>query len=174
MQPSRFAPVRLAASMRRTPGGVPRDRIARSGPPSPSCAIRRACCTIAAMPATPPVPLFGRDEECERLSAILARDGVALITGEAGIGKTALALAAARASGRRLVHGGGFATLAGIPYLPLQVALGRPVTGDEVGVARQVEAAVRDASPAGRRRAVGRSRRPAPSSRCSRAAWPWS
>jgi DNA-binding CsgD family transcriptional regulator len=91
-----------------------------------------------------PVALVGRDLERGAIVNALAADRVVLVTGEAGIGKTTLVRAAVATAGRPLVHGAGFATLAAMPYLALRLALGSPVAGSPVAVARRVEAAVGD------------------------------
>jgi DNA-binding CsgD family transcriptional regulator len=91
-----------------------------------------------------PMPILGRDVECARLVDALAADGTVLVTGEAGIGKTTLVRVAVAVAGRSLVGGAGFATLASMPYLALRLALGSPVSGSPVEVARRVEGAVGD------------------------------
>jgi DNA-binding CsgD family transcriptional regulator len=88
------------------------------------------------------VTLIGRDRELATLDACLARDALVVVAGEAGIGKTTLVRAAAEAAERRLVEGGAFATLAWMPYLALERACGRQLSGDADWVADTVEAAV--------------------------------
>lgn len=88
----------------------------------------------------PPVAaLVGRDAELARLGALLAGDESIAVTGEAGVGKTSLVHAAVGMAGRELLEGGGFATLAWMPYLALARALGRPIVGDAVEAAALVE-----------------------------------
>jgi predicted ATPase/class 3 adenylate cyclase len=64
----------------------------------------------------PAMPLVGRDEDLERLHAILARPEVRLITltGPGGVGKTRLALAAAAALDHSFPHGVFFVALAAV------------------------------------------------------------
>jgi DNA-binding CsgD family transcriptional regulator len=88
------------------------------------------------------LPLLGREQELAGLVAAIAADRSIVLVGEAGIGKTALARAAAAASGRPLHEGGAFATLSWRPYFPLERALGRGLSGDPARVAEEVEAAV--------------------------------
>src|SRR5215211_7427413 len=86
--------------------------------------------------------LAGRDQDVARLAAGLAQPGMSVICGPAGIGKTALALAAVSASGRRAVVGGGLRTVAHLPGLALSRALAArlpahdPVLAAEVARAR--------------------------------------
>lgn len=82
---------------------------------------------------------MGRDTELGLLVARVADDLPTVVSGEAGVGKTALLTAAARAAGRRLCHGGALSTLSWIEHLPLERALGRPVEGaDAAAVAMDV------------------------------------
>src|SRR5205085_654315 len=64
----------------------------------------------------PPTPLVGRDAELDELGAALSRDDVRLVTltGPGGIGKTRLALEAARRHGEKFADGSVFASLAAI------------------------------------------------------------
>jgi len=89
--------------------------------------------------------LFGREIELAAL-ADLVREGVPVaLVGEAGVGKTALLQEAARSAGRRVLAGGGLATLSWQPYLALSRATGRVFAGgDATAVAGDVERAVGD------------------------------
>lgn len=84
-------------------------------------------------------PLIGRDAELDRLVRAIRADRAIALVGEAGIGKTTLARAAASAAGRVLHEGGGFATLAWMPYLAIRRAAGVPVAGDPEVVAARLE-----------------------------------
>ena len=75
---------------------------------------------------------------------MLAEGRRPLLYGEAGVGKTAVARAAAAASGRELFEAGSLATLTWLPYLPFRRLLGREPKGDSAHVAAEVEAAVGD------------------------------
>src|SRR6188472_738847 len=87
--------------------------------------------------------LVGRKQELRQVSASLAARGSTVLVGEAGVGKTSLARAAAADSGLEFVEAGSFATLSWLAYLPFRRALGRdPVGGDPAYVAREVEDAV--------------------------------
>ena len=80
-----------------------------------------------------------------RLSGALADDLTVVVTGEAGVGKTALLRAVAAESGRPVFEGGALSTLSWMSHLALDRALGRPVlVGDAPAVAADVEAAVGD------------------------------
>jgi DNA-binding CsgD family transcriptional regulator/tetratricopeptide (TPR) repeat protein len=86
-----------------------------------------------------PGDLLGRGPDLARLVELLATDTPILIVGEAGVGKTSLARAGLRASGRRSFEGGGFASLAWAPFLALERALGRNLAGaDATFAAREV------------------------------------
>jgi DNA-binding CsgD family transcriptional regulator len=86
---------------------------------------------------------IGRDLELDLLAARLDAPAATAVLGEAGAGKTALLRAAAAATGRPVLVGGGFATLSWLDYLPLRPVLGwPPPAGDEAKVAAAVEAAV--------------------------------
>jgi predicted ATPase/DNA-binding SARP family transcriptional activator len=65
---------------------------------------------------TPPTPLVGREAELDELGALLRRDDVRLVTltGPGGIGKTRLALEAARRHGDSFAEGAVFVSLAAI------------------------------------------------------------
>ncbi len=86
--------------------------------------------------------LIGRDEELRRLGEVLGRDGALLVVGEPGIGKTALLRAAMASGDRRAWTGGGFDTLAWMPYLALTLATGARLDGDAAWVADTVERVV--------------------------------
>ena len=86
--------------------------------------------------------LIGREEELDRIVRAIPSDQSVVVVGEAGIGKTTLVRAAGWAAGRAIHEGGGFATLAGLPYLATRRAIGRPVTGDPASVATQTKRAV--------------------------------
>jgi DNA-binding CsgD family transcriptional regulator len=87
-------------------------------------------------------PIVGRADELAAVAAAIHGDRSIVLLGEAGIGKTAVARAAAAASGRTLRDGGAFATLAWVPYLALERAVGQPLAGDPAAVAGQVEAVI--------------------------------
>ena len=90
--------------------------------------------------------LVGRGLELELLSRRLVEaHPLVVVTGEPGIGKTAVVRAALDASGRRSFEGGAFATLSWMPLLPLTRAVGRDVAGgDAAYAAAHVETAVGD------------------------------
>ena len=90
-------------------------------------------------PAPGDGPLVGRDAELDQLVRSIRADRAIAVVGEAGIGKTTLVRAAASTAGRVLYEGGGFATLAWMPYLAIRRAAGVPVTGDPEVVAARVE-----------------------------------
>lgn len=83
--------------------------------------------------------LVGREAELGRLVESIRADRAVAVVGEAGIGKTTLVRAAASTAGRVLYEGGGFATLAWMPYLAIHRAAGVPVAGDPEVVATRVE-----------------------------------
>lgn len=83
--------------------------------------------------------LIGRGADLDRLVASIRVDRAIAVVGEAGIGKTTLVRAAVSAAGRVLYEGGGFATLAWMPYLAIRRAAGVPVAGDPEVVATRVE-----------------------------------
>ncbi len=64
----------------------------------------------------PATPLVGREEDLERLRAVIAGPGVRLVTltGPGGVGKTRLSLAAAAALGNAFPHGVYFVALAAV------------------------------------------------------------
>ena len=83
--------------------------------------------------------LIGRAGELGVLVRALEGDAPVVVIGEAGIGKTALVREAAAATARPIHEGGAFATLAWMPYLALERALGGPLSGDPDWVADAVE-----------------------------------
>lgn len=86
-----------------------------------------------------PSDLLGRDRERDRLVAAIEADRSVAVVGEAGIGKTSLVRAAVAATDRRLLEGGGFATLRHSPALALRRALDVPILGDDAAIAASVE-----------------------------------
>ena len=64
----------------------------------------------------PATPLVGRDDDMERLLAVISRPGVRLVTltGPGGVGKTRLSLAAAAALDHAFPHGVFFVALAAV------------------------------------------------------------
>jgi DNA-binding CsgD family transcriptional regulator/tetratricopeptide (TPR) repeat protein len=86
--------------------------------------------------------LYGRDDEVARIRRHVERRVPVVVSGEAGIGKTALIRVAV---GEQRLEGGGFATLSWLDYFPLTRALGRPLpAGDAAFVAATVAAEVGD------------------------------
>ena len=83
--------------------------------------------------------LVGREREVAQLLGLLEERQAALLVGEAGVGKTSLLRAAVAESGHTLFEGGGLATLAWMPLLPLTRAVGELPEGDAGWVAREVE-----------------------------------
>ncbi|HEX4897037.1 MAG TPA: AAA family ATPase [Candidatus Limnocylindrales bacterium] len=83
--------------------------------------------------------LLGREAELAALATALDADLSVAVLGEAGVGKTSLVRAGTRLSGRELLEGGGFATLAWRPYLALERAIEAPVLGDAAQAAMLVE-----------------------------------
>ena len=83
--------------------------------------------------------LLGREAELSALESALGADRSVAVLGEAGVGKTSLVRAGIARSGRELVEGGGFATLAWRPFLALRRALEIPFRGDAAEVATLVE-----------------------------------
>jgi hypothetical protein len=83
--------------------------------------------------------LIGREEERDRLVAAIEADRSVAIIGEAGIGKTSLVRAAVAGTDRRVLEGGGFATLRHSPLLALRRALDVPLVGDEGAIAATIE-----------------------------------
>lgn len=86
--------------------------------------------------------VIGRDAELARARAVIDGDRALLVTGEPGIGKTTLIRAALATGGRRVLEGGGYATLMWRPYFPLSRALRTEVSGDADWVADLVERVV--------------------------------
>ena len=90
------------------------------------------------------MPLLGRSHERQALRDLIER-GSALLGGEAGIGKTTLAMEVVAATGRRAFVGGGLATLAYQAYLALERATGSYFNGgDAAWVAENVTPIVGD------------------------------
>jgi DNA-binding CsgD family transcriptional regulator len=88
--------------------------------------------------------LFGRERELVEVGEALEERIPILLTGEAGIGKSALMRAAAGQRKEGMLVGGGLATLAWMSYLPVTRALRRePPAGDHATVAAVVRNAVR-------------------------------
>jgi DNA-binding CsgD family transcriptional regulator len=83
--------------------------------------------------------LVGRDEELGRLISAITSDRPTVVVGEAGMGKSTLVRAAIAAAGLPIHEGGGFATLASMPYLALRRATGIELAGDPARVAAIVE-----------------------------------
>jgi DNA-binding CsgD family transcriptional regulator/tetratricopeptide (TPR) repeat protein len=85
------------------------------------------------------VGLVGRAGPLAALVEAISTDRPAVVVGEAGIGKTTLVRAAASAASHALHEGGGFATLARVPYLALRRATDGSLRGDPSAVAAVVE-----------------------------------
>ena len=84
--------------------------------------------------------LVGREEELALVQELLTQNRPVVVVGEAGAGKTTLLRAAAADSGRRVLEGGGLATLSWVPYLPIVRALGAELpAGDPAYVAGEIE-----------------------------------
>jgi DNA-binding CsgD family transcriptional regulator len=87
--------------------------------------------------------LAGREAELASVAELLSDLQPVLVTGEAGVGKTALLLSAAERLALPAFHGGALSTLAWMDYLPFARALGRdPVGTDPEAVASDVQRAV--------------------------------
>jgi DNA-binding CsgD family transcriptional regulator len=86
--------------------------------------------------------ILGREVELVWLARSLGGDSPIAVVGEAGIGKTSLIRTAAEQAELHLLEGGGFATLAKVPYLSLQRAVGEPLAGDAATVATLIEGRV--------------------------------
>ncbi len=86
--------------------------------------------------------LVGRETELADLAEVIREDRSVALVGEAGVGKTALARAAAADARRGIREGGSYATLSWRPYLPLELAVGAVLAGDPSSVASVVEAVV--------------------------------
>ncbi|HVX44170.1 MAG TPA: hypothetical protein VHC49_09795, partial [Mycobacteriales bacterium] len=63
--------------------------------------------------------IVGRDADLAAIATRLAAPGLIVLTGPPGIGRTALALAAAERTGRPIAAGGGLSLLRDTAYLPL-------------------------------------------------------
>ena len=97
------------------------------------------------VPTAPLPPLLGRDFEVQRLVELLESDTPVVVVGEAGVGKTSLVRAAIGATGRRAFEGGGFGTLAWVPFLAVERAIGRQVSdADPAFAARELIRTVGD------------------------------
>ena len=83
--------------------------------------------------------LIGREDELGAIVRALEGDTPVVVVGEAGIGKTTLVREAIAATRRPVHEGGAFATLAWMPYLALERAMGGPLSGDADWVADAVE-----------------------------------
>ena len=118
--------------------GLPEDERASllaSVPRRRAAAVLPATALSSALPA-PPTPLVGREKDTQTLRSLFERDGARLITlmGPGGVGKTRLALEAARASAEHFPDGVAFVALAPISDPTLLVstvahALGLRETG---------------------------------------------
>ncbi len=86
--------------------------------------------------------LIGRDREVATVVDALGGDRAIVVLGEAGIGKTSVLRAAVAIDGRRSFEGGGFATLAWMPYLAISRAIRLDPSGDTDRVAAVVESIV--------------------------------
>ena len=71
--------------------------------------------------------LIGRAGEVAAIAGLLARGESVVVTGEAGIGKSAVIHRAVSATTRRSFVGGAYSTLTWMEHLPLRRAIGRPV-----------------------------------------------
>jgi DNA-binding CsgD family transcriptional regulator len=84
--------------------------------------------------------LVGREDAVGALAEALQLDRPTVVTGEAGVGKTALLEAVVERSRRRGWWGGAYSTLSWMHLLPLRRALGRHLSpGDAAATADQVE-----------------------------------
>lgn len=75
--------------------------------------------------------ILGRDGELTDLAAALTEPGLTVVAGGPGIGRTALAYAAAARTGRPVHPGGCLVTLRHVPYLPLSRAIRAPLPADD-------------------------------------------
>ncbi|MCU1468733.1 MAG: transcriptional regulator, LuxR family, partial [Actinomycetia bacterium] len=90
--------------------------------------------------------LYGRDSEFRRLVAAIDERRSCVVSGQAGIGKTAVldaAIGSARVPVRR---GRAFEMLRWEPYLALREAFGTPLAGEPPEVVRKLSAALRTAT----------------------------
>jgi ABC-type cobalamin/Fe3+-siderophores transport system ATPase subunit len=92
--------------------------------------------------------LIGRARELDRVSRALAEEHpFFVVTGAAGVGKTSLLRTAIAASGRPLLEGEAFATLAWIPFYPLSRAFSEQISdGDPAYVAAEIEQRMAEAA----------------------------
>jgi DNA-binding NarL/FixJ family response regulator len=79
--------------------------------------------------------LLGREQELDWLEDAIARRGAGVVVGEAGIGKSSLLAEYASRSAGEAVFVPCMASLRWRPFLPLTLALGRPLAGDVMAVA---------------------------------------
>ena len=112
----------------------------------------------------PATPLVGRDDDMDRLQAVISRPGVRLVTltGPGGVGKTRLSLAAAAALDHAFPHGVFFVALAAVrdaDVLWKTLAGDLDVDGDGPASGAGVPAQPPDAAGARQPRAARRGRR---------------
>lgn len=104
---------------------------------SETCANLRLYCHDVGM-------FIGRAAQLSSLAAAITARRSAVITGEAGVGKTTLVREATARSGARVLTGGALSTLSWRQYLAFERALGRAVRGrDAAAVADDIAAATR-------------------------------
>ena len=104
-----------------------------------------SCHSEGAAAGTLSAVVVGRDELLEAVATRLASGGSACLHGEPGIGRTTLLGELARRDGGPILAGGGLASLAWSPYLPILRALRVPLpAGDHTLIATYVAHRVRD------------------------------
>ena len=94
-----------------------RERMVLAGEAAPSVAGRVTPSAPRPDPGAPPTPassFVGRDDECEHLVALLEKTRIVTLVGPGGVGKTRLAIEAARVAGSRRSHGARLVELAEI------------------------------------------------------------